>query len=263
MRDYPAGTRFTWKNDDIPYIATSNGIFYFHEQSIVMKSLNTYALFNGSQWAEILGDDKLSILSGKCAIQVNNEREFNLLMDHHETNNWSWNGSTGTNTSVKLKYPTGISYEDEFLHGYREDDVYGYKLISFAEFAKEVGIEVPMFVMKSEDGIDLYEGDSYFRAGRSKPDATGCFVVFETKKLKSCHFVCVYPETDKAFSNKQSALAWIAEQNKPKHKVVSLFNGMKAHVYAGEIIIKDADKTITTFNPDEIEDILKVIKNSL
>lgn len=64
----------------------------------------------------------------------------------------------------------------------------------------------------SEDGVELFEGDDYFRAGRENPNATGNYKFFEEKDLKSCHFVCSYPETDKAFSTKQAALDWIAKQ---------------------------------------------------
>lgn len=68
-------------------------------------------------------------------------------------------------------------------------------------------------IIISEDGVQLFEGDNYFRAGRSKPDATGKFKLFEGINLRSCHFVCSYPEVDKAFYIKEKAEKWIEEQN--------------------------------------------------
>lgn len=175
-----------------------------------------------------------SILSVKCAIQGSNEREFKLLMEHYEAKGWKWlDGHSPTDWTPEETrcgvYPILISFEDGF-HYTVSNEIEDCKTINFESFASEFGIKVPVFIMKSEDGVDLFEGDSYWRAGRCKPNATGDFVVFETEDLKSCHFVCCYPDTDKAFSTRKSAEEWIKEQNKPKE--------FEVEFQAGSLLVK-------------------------
>jgi hypothetical protein len=48
---------------------------------------------------------------------------------------------------------------------------------------------------------------------------------------------------------------------KPKFHLVPLFSGMEAHVYGGEILIKDADKTVMTLHPSDLEDMANELKH--
>jgi hypothetical protein len=50
-------------------------------------------------------------------------------------------------------------------------------------------------------------------------------------------------------------------KTKPKFHLVPLFTGMEAHVYSGEILIKDADKTVTTLRPSDLEDMANELKH--
>lgn len=165
---------------------------------------------------------KPSILDGKVAIQVNNEREFKLLMEHYEGKGWKWNGGQPIRGFSIKKYPNSIAYHDKVLQ-YPDSDCpaweEGYKTIPFSGFAAEVGIKVPKFIMKSEDGVDLYEGDDYHRAYFEK--------VWEydfCTSLREAHAVNRKDELAKqakAFSTKEAAESWIKEQNIRKEIIVS------------------------------------------
>jgi len=201
-----------------------------------------------------------SILSGKCAIQVNNEREFNLLMEHYESKGWKW--YTGTSPidkepSLFFSYPNSIKYHDRFQHSCTNKD---YTIIPFADLAKEVGIKVPVFVLRSEDGVDLYEGDSYSHAYKHTSEDIWSIGVSQPGLSKDSQAL-LNPKEVKAFSTREAAEKWITKKNKPKHAIVSLFTGMEAHVYAGEILIKDADRTVTTLHPSDLEDMLHTYKS--
>jgi|GEM_PF-5276441 len=169
---------------------------------------------------------KNSILSGKCAIQVNNEREFKLLMEHMHSKGWTWNGGEDPISLYipNRKYPFAIWYENEFLW----DDVELSKdrlLIPFSDFASEVGITVPVFVMTSEDGVPLYEGDTYYRVYHYDATNFPKWVQDECSPLAKNHAVVDGHSQSKAFSTKEAAEKWCKEQNKPKHIVITHTGG--------------------------------------
>lgn len=123
---------------------------------------------------------KPSILKGKVAIQVNNEREFKLLMEHYESKGFkTFNNNCNSKlfldtyniTSKNGMLITHVAYGDGYGHsqaGYY--DVHGYKIIPFADFALEMDIIAPVKIMVSEDGVDLYEGDNYCAAYKGVGD---------------------------------------------------------------------------------------------
>jgi len=200
-----------------------------------------------------------SILSGKVAIAVSNEREFKLLMEYYERKGFtamaSFSDFYGTYniTSEKGSLSTAVAYGNDFSHSkiscfQRE----GYTIIPFESFAKEVGIEVPVFVMKSIDGVDMYQGDiCYIPQGMThKPSG------YKTFNIKSD-----YSPDLGLFASKKLCKKHIYDLNRPKHKVVPLFTGMEAHVYGGEILLKDADRTVTTLLPSDLEDMLHAYKS--
>lgn len=189
--------KFTLWQPDFHHLAPVNGVWRVDEDG-----KPSGMVFDGDKWAEIIPE---SILSGKCAIQVNNEREFKLLMEHYESKGWKW---ASNDYPTKITYSTNnhseaITYEDRF--SYYSD---GYKIIPFDVFAKETGIEVPVFVMTSEDNVPLYKGDTMFWT------------------YKYNHIYCrptqsflrgnkIEPDTI-IFSTKEAAEKWISEMNKPK-----------------------------------------------
>lgn len=97
------------------------------------------------------------------------------------------------------------------------------------EWAKIVKHPNRKFVMKSEDGVDLFEGDDFYSAFMStyrkvwtlgKRNVSGDCHVFNLNAKESA--VVVQPEKYKAFSTKQAAEKWIEEQNKAKELTVQL-----------------------------------------
>lgn len=81
-----------------------------------------------------------------------------------------------------------------------------------------------VFVMTSEDGVPLYEGDEFIHVSNRFEDkwALNDHMKFYASKT---HVVTEQPETDKAFSTKEAALKWIDEQNKPKEIIIDSVHG--------------------------------------
>ena len=222
MHDYPKGTKFWWPYDAVKNKVTSSGVFEINNSKWIFdKNDRSKAVFNGDNWAEIIAEESpKSILDGKVAIQVNNEREFKLLMEHYESNGWK-------SEYIEISaYPYYIDYKNKFDSS--ENTLAftsrGEKIIPFQDFAKEVGIEVPKFIMKSEDGVNLYEGDECYNVEIKNGIASLSKNLFKNlfPCLSSSYFI-TRPTEYKAFHSKENALKWIDEQNKPKEITVDLY----------------------------------------
>lgn len=222
------------------------------------KLESAFKLFSEAVKSELMPD----LLSGKCAIQVNNEREFKLLMEHYESKGWKLSAEY-----MSFGFPQTANYdnsdngwscgEDSKMKSEKE----GRTVVPFSDFAAEVGVKVPVFVMTSDDGMPLYEGDEYYRAylGNSEKwhvqgvyNATPTSIMFK------------YPSGFKAFSTSQSAEEWILEQNKPKEVECKLFGGKTANISHDVIRIFDGKNTINLYASD-LEDMFhayKTISNS-
>lgn len=238
MRRFPAGTKCTWGGDPI----TSTGVFRILKTEtrtaveVVGGQDHESHVYDSSFYQSWAKPVKPSILEGKVSIQVNNEREFKLLMEHYESKGWYWNGSKrDLSYRPNVEYPFSIWYENEFVWdiiGELEDRI----SIPFSEFAAEVGIKVPVFIMKSEDGKNLYEGDKYHAAWLSGTK----WKVGSGSNLNRRHEVCTGVNYSKAFSTLEAAEKWIEEQNKPK--------SIELPHTGGSITIS---RSAITFNTDE------------
>lgn len=219
MRDYPKGTVARFKS--APGIDhTSDGIFKLLDVNQngkigVFSGSGLNCFYSEGEWAVPVTP---SILSGKCAIQVNNEREFKLLMEHYEAKGWkaitntnSTSISYHTNKPKEVEYKNGFTYMCDSSYPVKTFKDHGYTIIPFSDFAAEVGISVPMFVCTSEDGVDLYEGDdfSYAFIGEDKKWQLGRPTRKIVKGDKNQNWL-------KNFSTKQAAELWIKEANKTK-----------------------------------------------
>lgn len=244
MRDYPKGTMF--KSASTGEVFESSGIFeflFFAGISIISKPTGCVYDMEYDKWAEIIPSEpeEKSILDGKVAIQVNNEREFKLLMEHYDKKGWSslpGKGPLEVIFSLAFKYEEYlVSYHNEFCcpsyrvckeYDYDKSSIFNpenYKIIPFADFAAEVGIEVPKFILTSEDGVDLYEGDLFYSAElTNKGWVLDCWVNGRPYELSVDSLSVTNPDKYKAFSTKESAEAWIKENNKPKEILLN-FNG--------------------------------------
>lgn len=217
MRDYPAGTvaRFGGKAPD----HTSNGKFQItdlnHNGDIqVMSDNGSDCFYADGEWAIPVKD---SILSEKCAIQVNNEREFKLLMEHRAYHGWDvFNIQDGDakapNPIIVRHTKKPVFLEEGCDKGFGTE---GYKIIPFQDFAAEAGIEVPVFAMTSEDNVPLYVGDKYSHAYYSDVSAKWMLGISNSVFSNDSKAVST-PDQVKAFSTKEAAEKWIEQTNIPQ-----------------------------------------------
>jgi hypothetical protein len=255
--NYPKGTvaRFGGKAPD----HVSTGKFTItdlnHNGNIqVMSDNGSECFYCSGEWAVPVAP---SILSGKCAIQVNNEREFNLLMEHYEAKGWKNDEVQEGKGYSHSDHNNCYDYKNHFRRsskGIQED--LGYTIIPFADFAKEVGIEAPLqTAFITHDDVPVFVGDTLYNTFQEHGGQWCTPIEFIVGKNT------YVTNLTKIFSTKSAAEAWIAEHNKPKFKVAILFTGMEAHIYGGEILIKDADKTVATLMSSELEDMLHTYKS--
>lgn len=166
---------------------------------------------------------KPDLLEGKVAIRVNDEHEFKALMKHYEDKGWKCDPETVIPDIVR-RYPAYVRYENFYGMAFSQH-VYtklGYEYVDFPKFSAHVGIEVRKPLLRSEDDVDLFEGDWFWEA--SNHDGYGVFMVYALQyQITDNSRVCVYPDNHKAFSSREAAEAWVAEQNRPKEIV--LFEG--------------------------------------
>lgn len=268
MHDYPKGIKFWWPHDTVKNKVTSSGVFEINNSKWIFdKNDRSKAVFNGDNWAEIITEEKpKSILDGKVAIQVNNEREFKLLMEYYESKGWkSQSGRNPKHLTYQDREPY-IGFNDAFGYSkyYHIDS--GYKIISFEDFAKEIGIEVPNFIMKSVDNVDLYEGDDYHRAyffDHGDKSIHSKWTYDKVFGLSEQHAVITGRGSAKAFHSKENALKWIDEMNKPKSKTLPLYFGQEAIINfdKSEVRIMDGDREVSTLSFGDINDLSVNIKD--
>lgn len=157
---------------------------------------------------------KKSILDGK-RIEVNNEREFKLLMDHYESKGWRWALGELPNEYNPKIFPCYIVYNNGFSWRESALNFPKYSIVPFSDFAKEVGIKVPVFVMKSEDGVDLYEGDSAEWVVRHS--INGIYRYLYNLTIDESHITgCLAEGKYFLFSTKEAAEKWVKEKNEPE-----------------------------------------------
>lgn len=209
MRDYPAGTRFKWNGNE-EYV--SSGIFCFRDESpdaVFDYQTDEVVCVDKCLWATIIPAEKPSLLSGKVAIQVNNEREFKLLMEHYESKGWK--SLSGDSPSMVGYVPFSWRYEDGFGHGSPEfRKAEGCTIIPFSDFADECGIEVPVKLFVSKDGIDIYDGDLIFVVSKpGKEWGLNC-----SQHVHIWYNAVNKPDQFPCFSTKEAAEKWVSEQNK-------------------------------------------------
>jgi hypothetical protein len=209
--------------------------------------------------------EKTSILTGKCAIAVNNEREFKLLMEHYEEREWC---SKIGNKPSSFSYDVGLfpAYNDKFIFlevgcnkGF-DPKKRGYTIIPFADFAAECGIEVPVFVLQSEDGVSLYVGDDYCLACLidGSWELSNGISHFTTNDL---HLKPAFKSV--WFSTREAAEVWIKEQNSPKHATIALFRSKdykSAEITPDKITIRDGND-IYFLKPSDLEDMMHAYKS--
>lgn len=251
MRDYPAGTKAKFKGSGC--IHTSDGIFQIHEDGyngiVVLNSTGSECFYSENtygekspQWAEIVQSNDIS-------------KVFNIG-DHV----YIKSTDAGCNLVEGRK---GIIVSNDTIanRGVLEAEDYDYKIAIDREVWRVKGdFEPAKFVMRSEDGVDLYEGDNYHRAYAYE---NGVWRYDFCEKLALNHVVCnsAISSLAKAFSTKEAADKWIAEQNKTKSVQVPLFNTNMAMVSKDKIDIIDVIGGSISLKPSDLEDMLHAYKS--
>jgi len=205
-----------------------------------------------------------SVLDGKVAIKVNNDREFKLLMEHYESKGWNASNGNSVKNIEKLNIDSGLQNDLwKYGQGFHAVNVNrsSWNIIPFEEFAKEVGITFPVFIMKSEDGVDLYQRDLFHEARLN----SGSWVYLGGKNWYMDEQAMAYRDNinSKAFSTKEAAEKWIDEQNKPKHATVKLYRHKEyksAEVTNDKITIRDGND-IYYLKASDIEDMYHALKS--
>lgn len=226
--NYPKGVKFKSIESGVEIISNGkfiingdNRVLHIGEKNVgfgVISSVVNCELV----WAEIIEKPK-SILDGKVAISVQNEREFQLLMKHYEEKGWKDKSDIGS-----VNYIEGVCWKYENGYSWASSDYWtkeGYTIIQFADFASEVGIEVPVFIMKSEDGVDLYEGDDSF-VPQQEFDKNKILQGIKYRsviKFEVGRYILTNKDNSPRFSTLEAAEKWIAQQNKPKEIEIKLF----------------------------------------
>jgi len=274
--NYTNGTKFTWGRKDL--VSTGSFELIELEDRVRIRDSSGHDVYDSDftdGWAEIIPE---SIISGKCAIQVSNEREFKLLMEHYESKGW---------TSIEVEKPTKIpyafkyeeriiSYGDAFVYpsfgtvkasGHKESqyDPDTYTIIPFSDFADEVGIKVPVFIQDTQDKVPLYIGDNFWIA--LNKNGLGKWVLDNHDFLEEtdgdiykflASSVSLSTKNNRYFSTREAAEEWIMEQNKPNE--ITLFKDGSNNPYAVVTknvvdFTKPGDNHIYRFTSDEIKQI--------
>jgi len=198
-------------------------------------------IFENGNWAVI---QKSVLDQPNIAIKVNNKREAYILITHMASRGWTWISGDDPHSYDNYSVNNLITYKDKFsnyLVG--NEDIFKGTIISFEEFAKEIGIEVPKFIMKSHDGVDLYEGDNYYEASIT---CGKWMFIYDPRHFKLNHNCrpVKYPENNKAFADEAKCKEYIEEQNKPK----------EIYLTGGAVYLNISNNQVTfriKSNPDE------------
>ena len=175
------------------------------------------------------------------------------------------------------RYPFGTKFKgaegDEFIssgiftmvNGNILKDDYGLVYNNLTKKWSEIITEetrIPLLV--SEDGVDLFEGNYYFNVQLVGGNNKKWKLISEIPStgLNDKHFVFHTPNECKAFANKQAALDWIEQANKPKSKTLPLYFGQAAIINfdKSEVRIMDGDKEVSTLSFGDIKDLYVEIK---
>lgn len=158
----------------------------------------------------------------KIAVKVGNEKEFHALMEYYDSLGYVWeHGEKPNGYKCKINFPCFIPFESEFVAVSGVVKWEDYAIITFTDFAKEHNIKLPL--IKSEDGVWLYEGDELFEVNKRNGNnnwylvdannGLGYWTVGKSAEKWKLSEKDGY--VSKAFSTKQAALDWI-ESQKPK-----------------------------------------------
>lgn len=130
-------------------------------------------------------------------------------------------------------YPTYPFYTYNQNGCYFECDIdrlpAGYTEIDFEFWTAQKGVDVPEFIMVSEDGERLYFGDKFWHVVYIKRKwSINTSIGYDNNAFTfdqgnfNCHFVLTKPDHNKAFASRSAAEKWVEEQNMPKEVIIQV-----------------------------------------
>lgn len=245
MADYPDGT-FVWIGDEktqlkMPYTFGTTAIHDINYNSI-------YEMSTG-YWFEKVEEEKTKKLEGKIAVRFDNQQQLDIVCKHFNIKmSTTYDRIINTNGNIKPFLFTDREFTFDSFH-YAKGS--GYKCITFDTFVKELDITVPKFVIRSEDEVNMYEGDKFHEARFTDGKWTylggdGWVMGFPVASFTN-------PTMSKAFSTKEAAEAWIKQQNKPKEIRLSDKKGLDYAL----VDVNGFRAYINTYDSEQLEEIYK------
>lgn len=229
-RGFIAGVKLagTGINSNFSGLYPISGKFTYYNSNILDSDGNGHIFHNGN-WAELLPQ---SILEGKVAVKVSNQREQDAFLSHFKIPKLC-------NLSTCSGYGARDIYFQNQEWGHCDRAYYerlDYKILTFEVFAKENGIEVPKFIIRSEDGVDLYDKDIAIWVISSVSSEFKWKFAYSLALCENHKNIIENKDTYRIFASEEKAREWVAEQNKPKqlHYAILKHNTC-SHYYLTEL----------------------------
>lgn len=190
------------------------------------------------KWAEIIEEPK-SILDGAVAVSFSNQKQLETICKYNKVKTRVIFEDISKSYSYQPYAPLQSHWSFCDKKYYEELD---FNCISFEDFAKEAGIEVPKLMGKTEDGVDLYLGDEYYHVWFHDYYETNKWALLRTTPYVLSHDGFLSTPTDKVFASKEKAINWCKKANRPKEKFYAIMRGVGNKIYPTEIF--DTEKEL-------------------
>jgi len=238
-----------------------SGIFDVDDNGNIFDDSNGYIIYTArsgdSKWARIINDDSCP------EIVIISEDGVDLY--EGDSFWWTMKASDGwfLMKHDEIEYDTT---EFVFNHNHKMTLVIKEPETNKAFYAKEAALayiekhnkskeaDNRVFVMKSDDGVDLYVGDISFVPQLSDEytydgEITEFDVVFSSRNDKS-----------KRYSTREAAQKWVDEQNKQKSVLVPLAGNMMANVTKNKIDIVTIVNGTISITPSDLKTMIRTYK---
>lgn len=172
------------------------------------------------------------------AVKVDSLREANFVTNHIGAKQFDGHiigQYIGEETCViYLDLPFDSGYAE---YGTLDTLIPGYTAVDFEFWTAQVGLDVPDFVMTSEDGVDLYEGDRGVEVINADEWVIG------KNHIISSGSPDYFSKCRLCFKNREAAEEFIIQQNKPKLPVlIKVYPGCKIELNKLTLRIHIEDK---------------------
>lgn len=194
---------------------------------------------------------KPGLLDRDVQVIINNEREYDLIQSYRKKLGFG----ISLNSSSSWRYPMHALVNDT-MH-YSVPLIAGKEIITFEAFAIEAGIKLPVFVMMSEDGVDLFQLDPVFIVslqrltnGTWNSPLQKVMTTGVVKSLKE------NPDFIKPFYSKKAAEEWVEKKNKPKSTVLFNNTPFPVEVFADHVVFKIMGVNQVRISTEELKQVV-------